>query len=304
MARRMTPAQARAALRRAESKNKQALAKFNREVRSHNQKVRANNARRKQALDKLNREIRTHNSKVRQNQRRRQTELSRMKTASRTSSSRYAISVQTVQHSFERLEVSGAADLLQGDLFNLSEGEAANSAATLNALLAESEPSEVSDADIEALTLTTISDELSDFDPDLDQRWRGALFSLHPRNPDAARHFCASAREMLTGLLEVAAPDDDVVAANPDYIKTPNGDVSRRARIHYCLTFTTPEIEQTFLDFVEDDIDNVIDLFDEFNSGTHGSAGKFGMEQLSALKNRVEDAIKFVYRIAIHAPRS
>lgn len=303
MARRMTPAQARAALRRVQSKNKQALDKYNREVRSYNQKVRAANARRKQALDKLNREIRAHSSKVRQNQRRRQTELSRLN-ASKTSSSRYVVSVQTVQHSFERLEGSGAADLLQGDLFNLSEGEAANSAATLNALLTESEPSEASEADIEALTQTTISDELTDFDAELDQRWRGALFSLHPRNPDAARHFCASAREMLTGLLELAAPDDDVVAANPDYIKTPNGDVSRRARIHHCLTFSTIEVEEAFLDFVEDDIDNVIDLFDEFNSGAHGSAGKLGLEQLGALKNRVEDAIKFVYRIAIHASGS
>ena len=109
---------------------------------------------------------------------------------------------------------------------------------------------------------------------------------------------------MLAGLLEVAAPDDDVIRANPNFIKTPNGDVSRRARLHHCLVFTTTEVEQAFLDFVEDDIDNVIELFDEFNSGAHGSADKFGVEQLSALKVRVEDAIKFVYRIAIHAPES
>ena len=42
----------------------------------------------------------------------------------------------------------------------------------------------------------------------------------------------------------------------------------------------------------------MIALFDEFNSGTHGSAGRFGLDQLRALKIRVEDAIRFVYRIA------
>ena len=303
MARPMTPAQARAAIRRAQSQRKQAVDKYNRKVRSHNQKVRANNSRRKQALEKLNREIRSHNSRVRLNQRRRNAELNRLK-ALPTSSSRYVVSVWTVQRSFDRLDVLGADDVLQGDLFNLSEGEAANSAATLNALIAESEPSNISGTEIDALKRTSITNELSDFSTDLDQRWRGAIFSLDPRNPDAARHFCTSAREMLAGLLKVAAADDDVIRANPNFIKTPNGDISRRARLHHCLAFTTTEVEQAFLDFVEDDIDNVIELFDEFNSGTHGSVGKFGVEQLSALKDRVEDAIKFVYRIAIHAPES
>lgn len=303
VARRMTPAQARAALRRAQSQRKQAIDKYNREVRTYNQKVRAHNTRRKQAVDKLNREIRSYNSRVRQHQQRRNAELNRLR-ASTTSSSRYVLSVWTVQRSFDRLDVLGAGDLLEHDLLDLSEGEAANSAATLNRLITRPAPSQTSETEIDVLKQTTITSELSDFSTDLDQRWRGAIFSLDPRNPDAARHFCTSAREMLGGLLEAAAPDDEVIEANPNFIRTPNGDVSRRARLHHCLAFTTTEVEQAFLDFVEDDIDNVIDLFDEFNSGAHGLAGKFGVEQLSALKVRVEDAIKFIYRIAVHAPES
>ncbi|MCY4369792.1 MAG: hypothetical protein OXF41_10365 [bacterium] len=227
MARRMTPAQARAALRRAQSQRKQAIDKYDRDVRAYNQKVRAHNARRKQAVEKLNREIRSYNTRVRQNQRRRNTELNRLR-ASTPSSSRYVVSVWTVQRSFDRLDVMGAGNLLQDDLFDLSEGEAANSAATLNALIARAEPSKTSETEIDALKQTTITSELSVFSTDLDQRWRGAIFSLDPRNPDAARHFCASAREMLAGLLTLAAPDDDVIKANPNFIKTPNGDVSRR----------------------------------------------------------------------------
>jgi len=51
------------------------------------------------------------------------------------------------------------------------------------------------------------------------------------------------------------------------------------------------------LDFVEADIDNVLALFGEFNSGTHGSARRFSLDQLRTLKARVEDAVLFVLRI-------
>lgn len=49
--------------------------------------------------------------------------------------------------------------------------------------------------------------------------------------------------------------------------------------------------------FVEDDLENVIELFREFNDGTHGGAGRFDLRQLGSIKKRVEDAILFVYRI-------
>lgn len=42
----------------------------------------------------------------------------------------------------------------------------------------------------------------------------------------------------------------------------------------------------------------VAELFNEFNSGTHGAAGKFALAQLGALKRRVEDAVHFVHAIA------
>jgi hypothetical protein len=41
------------------------------------------------------------------------------------------------------------------------------------------------------------------------------LFVLSPNNPDAARHFCTIAREVLTSLLDIAAPDSSVLASNP-----------------------------------------------------------------------------------------
>ena len=320
MVRRLTPAQYQAELRRIAAKQKQTIDKYNREVKAQNRKAEAEAALRKAAIDKHNREVkaqnrkavadanraisnynrkaRAHNAKVRQNRERRQAELNRLQNAANrsTRSVSYGRSVDRFQQSFQQLETSGAEDRLQDDLFDLSEGEAANSAAALNALLAD-DNTEATEVDVEKLKQTTIERELADIDPDPDQRWKGALYSLDPKNPDAARHFCTSAREMLDGLLETAAPDDDVIAANPEYIRTDAGSVSRRARIQHCLV-ATGAADEAFIDFVEEDIDNVIALFGEFNSGPHGSAGRFGLDQLRALKARVEEAIKFVYRIA------
>ncbi len=141
-----------------------------------------------------------------------------------------------------------------------------------------------------------IGSELAEINPDLDARWRGALYALSPKNPDAARHFCTSAREMITTILELEAPDAAVKAAIPDYPKTPNGGVSRRARIQYFVQRRGDEHE-SLTEFVDEDINSVIALFDEFNRGTHGSAGSFSLGQLGAIKNRVEGAIRFIHRL-------
>ena len=44
---------------------------------------------------------------------------------------------------------------------------------------------------------------------------------------------------------------------------------------------------------VESDMNNVIELFEVFNEGTHGSAGAFDLPQLQAIRKRVEDGITF-----------
>ena len=49
--------------------------------------------------------------------------------------------------------------------------------------------------------------------------------------------------------------------------------------------------------FIVANIDNVITLFDDLNSGEHGRAGKFSLQQLVSIKIRVEDAIRFMCEI-------
>ena len=130
-----------------------------------------------------------------------------------------------------------------------------------------------------------------------DHRWRGAIFSLNPNYPDASRHFCTSSREILCQILELAAPNGEVIAANPSCPRTEDGDPTRRAKIHYLLGRRGLSVD-SLDEFVEQDVQNIIELFNVFNSGTHGAAGKFKLPELFTIKKRVEDGILFVAGIA------
>lgn len=290
MVRRLTPSQIRSLLRQAQQKQQQAINKYNNAVRKYNSDV-------KRAVGDYNREVRAHNQRVRTNRQRLRTEIARLN--SQPSTSRHIVlrqSAQTLHQSFVRVEAASQAGTWHGgnDLFEMSEGETANSVEVLNALLTEPDSTTL---DNEAmLRETTIAAEMQDFDPDFDARWRGALFALHRDNPDAARHFCTSAREILTRILETEAPDDAVKAAHPNYHKTPNGGVSRRARVRYCLN-KQGSYDADLEAFVEADLDDLLALFHDFNAGTHGNAGRFGLDQLAAIKKRVEGAIRFLHRL-------
>lgn len=291
MARRMTPAQARAAMRQAQSKQRQAVAKYNREVDKYNRSV-------KKAVNDYNREVRTHNTRVRANRQKLDRELRQLRSQPTTTSYvTYRTSVRSLTTAFERVDVAAdrpTASQQLVDFAEMSEGEAANSVEMLNALL-DTGPDTPDNPSIREPSLVA---ELSSFSEDLVLRWSGALFSLNPANPDAARHFCTSAREILTLMIQTGAPDDVVVAADPSCDRTPQGTPSRRAKVRYLLAakgLDSEEIE----DFVEGDLDNVIELFKVFNDGTHGSAGKFSVRQLVALRGRVESAIRFLHRVIV-----
>jgi hypothetical protein len=51
------------------------------------------------------------------------------------------------------------------------------------------------------------------------------------------------------------------------------------------------------VDFVDENVKNILQLFRTFNDGTHGSAGRFSNEKLLAIKNRVEDGIIYLTTI-------
>lgn len=303
MARQMTTAQYNAWVRQENARRQRAIDAYNAEVRrvnahnqrlvaDHNRKVDAHNRR---VVSDYNQRVRAHNDRLRR-------EVARLNARSATTHLTYRTSVTTLRQKFDVLEkAADSADWTGSeDLFDLSESETANSVAALNALLADPATTPAEAEEIAILRATVISGELKAFDHDLDARWRGALFALHPDNPDASRHFCTSARELLSNFLEQVAPDHEVLEADPNCPRTDRGTVSRRARIRHCLNRRggyDPALEA----FIEADLDNVLSLFGEFNSATHGQAGRFDLQGLTAIKRRVEGAIQFVARIGTTA---
>ena len=284
MARRITASQLRSKIRQSQARQKRAIDDYNRAVRGHNRKV-------QRAIGDYNRAVRAHNSKVRAHRQRLRSELARLRGRS---SSTYSSSARVLYQSFTRIETrfgSATATDREKSFLEASEREAANSLAVANAL--EGNEAEDQGGESSALGDTLIDDELRRISPDLDRRWRGALFSLSPWNPDAARHFCTSAREVFTRFLDLHAPDHDVVRAFPTCDMAPNGRPTRRMRLKLLLLgqgLDGPESEE----FASRDVDNVLELFRVFNDGTHGSAGTFSLAQLVTVKRRVEDSILFL----------
>ena len=292
MARRYSASQIRSRLRQAQQKQQRAITKYNDAVRRRNQGVRT-------AVNRYNQAVRAHNERVRANRRRLASELARLNskpTITTTSYTVYHTSVRTLQRSYGLLET--AADSQQLDarynrLLDLSEREAANSAEVTNRILGDQATAAGSADELEDAELL---DGLRGISTDLDDRWNGAVFALNSKNPDAARHFCTSAREILVQILELKAPDADVIALLPDCDQTLDGSPTRRSKIRYFLArrdMAAENLEQ----FVEDDIENIVQLFNVFNKGTHGAAGTFDLSQLDAVRKRVENGIMFLTEI-------
>ena len=301
MARKVTPSQLRSMIRQAEQKQKQAIDKYNREVRRYNQDVRRRQQKAKQAADKFNREVRAHNTRVRTNRQRIQNEINRLnRTRTTTRYTVYRSTVVSMHETYSRLETTASQRSLgpyHQEFMDLSERENANSLEAMNLVVGGDQDDDDDEVVEEDIQTSQMKGELREISPDLDARWGGALFALNPRNPDAARHFCTSAREIIVQILEVRAPDSEVLRVLPDCAKTEHGKPTRRSKVNFLLrgrSITEPVAG----DFVEQDIDSVIELFEVFNKATHGSAGKYGIRQLFAIKRRVEDGIRFLSRLS------
>ena len=291
MARHVSASQIRSKLRQAQAKQRQNIQKWNNAVRTYNNKVRQHNSAQRRAIDAYNREVRVHNSRARANQ-------ARLKSALQSLSRRPVIVRHTSLHqsvldlsaAYDRLDTSDADAFLS----DLAEQDTANSATVLNNLLGNHDFAHVTHGE---LTSNRIAGELASISTDLNNRWSGAIFALNPSNPDAARHFCTSSREIIAEVLNTKAPDEDVRAWFPDCHVTERGTPTRRSKMLYCLD-RRGVAHGALEDFIEADIKDVTVLFNDLNAGAHGPAGKFSHSQLVAIKTRVEDTIAFVCEIA------
>lgn len=287
MPRNVNLSQLKSMLREAERKQKQAINDFNRAVREVNRKN-------KQAIDNYNRDVRVHNARVRASRQRLASELARLRSQSTsTRLTTFSQSSRTLHQRFTSVELrvdSAAPNAWHDRFLDLSERETANSFVVLNALEGDTNPVDGIEG---RLADTIVNRELAVVSEDLDRRWRGALFALDPKNPDAARHFCTSAREVFTTFLELCAPDAEVLSRFPHCDRQENGRPTRRSRIRLLLSKKNAAID-AFEVFIDHDIENIMDLFKVFNDGTHGAAGRFSDLQLRSVKRRVEDGILYL----------
>lgn len=290
MAPKITPSQLRSKLRQIESKQKQAIDKYNHGVRKYNQKLRS-------AANSYNNEARKHNVRVRANRQLITNELNKLKSRSTVQHDVLRTSTIALNNSYQILaarEPDIERMAFGSDFLDLSEKEAANSLSVSNTL--EDEEAEFSIDSEESLSRTSITNELSLISPDLDNRWRGALYSLSPKNPDASRHFCTSAREIFVHILDHYAPNAAVLSQYPECEKTNDGYPTRRSKVKHLLV-NAGIISEEAVDFVNEDVGNVLQLFRVFNDGTHGSSGRFELSTLAAIKERVESGIAYLSAI-------
>jgi hypothetical protein len=281
MARRMTPAQAQAALRRAQSEQRRAISKYNSAVRQHNSKV-------QRAVNEYNREVRRYNARQRSDAQRRNREIERLRRQPAVTYTVTQRSTVRLDQAYRLVEADFDAGALPADmayLVDLAESEVANSARVANGEDGGAQDAAPDGADDVAEGLAELSD-------DLHRRWIGAIFALKPENPEAARHFCTSARETLLALIELRAADDAVLAADPA-CPLHNGRPARKSKLQYLLAQYGTHTA-SLGDFVDSDVDDVITLVREVNGGTHGSSGRYDLAALNAIRRRVEGALRFL----------
>ena len=286
MARRISSSQLR-------SKIRQAANKYNQAVRKHNQNVR-------NAVNKYNSAVRQYNARVRANRQRIINQLNRLRSRTVIRHKVLHTSTLTLNASYQNLEAKEHEfeNLAFGNEFlDLSEKENANSLVVSNVLEGDGQQNIVGNE--QELASTSITDELSQISTDLDSRWKGALFSLSPSNPDASRHFCTSAREIFIQILDHYAPNVTVLARFPDCEKTEDDQPTRRWKIKYILV-NAGIVSEEAVDFVDEDVKNVLQLFNVFNAGTHGSAGVYELSKLAAIKERVESGITYLSSICAY----
>ena len=246
--------------------------------------------------NEINKAVNQYNRDVRRNQQKIQSELRKLNSSNKIRTT-YNISVKTLNNSYNKVvenydEVNSTVK--EKEFFNYIESENANSLSVANAIenpeLAENINVELQD--------NAIGDKLKSLSSDLNNRWIGALYSLNPNNPDATRHFCTSTREIFTDIFEKYALDKDVFAVFPKCDRTDRGNATRRSKIKYFLY--KKGIYLTNADeFIDNDIDNILELYHTLSDGTHGEAGRYSMIQLKLIKKRVEDGINFLCEIVV-----
>lgn len=296
MARKVTPAEYKRMIDNYNRAAKNHNAQVKRNIDQHNREVKKYNDQLNRNIDNYNREVRKFNSAQQAKRQNLQREVKKFNQSKSIVS--YSIGY-SIRHSTEILESK------YNDLENYAQ---TNQLHNNSSLLVDYPTQEISNSvqlynsfsgidpgdylEPSTLQRTLVEEQLYSISTELGKRWQGAIFSLNPQNPDAARHFCTSVREIFIQLIDLKAPDSNVLVSCPS-CELHDGRPNRRAKISYILSKKSLAFD-SMQTFVESDIDDILGLFRSLNDGTHGSAGTFGVQQLLKLKKRAEDSIIFI----------
>lgn len=291
MAKHISLSQFKSKQRQNQQKLKRAITNYNSAIKKYNNSVNTYNRNIKKAVADYNSFVRKFNSTVAHN--RQIIKREKAKLSLSTTRTNYSASIRTMQNHYENvcmIYAEGASVTpSQNNILDLIEQENANNFITANAVLNNEFPKDDT-SNIE------IGNKLLLVSEDLNNRWKGAVFSLSPENPDAARHFCTSAREIFTEFIELKAPDDLVFSFNPNCAKTERGNATRKEKIKYMMR--NLEMDNSVIAFADEDITNILELFHVLSDGTHGAAGRYEFDKLLQVRKRVEQGINFLCEIS------
>lgn len=152
--------------------------------------------------------------------------------------------------------------------------------------------------DVQQETESAIEELLGKLNVELMRLLHGARQSLESTNPDKVRHFATSLRELFTHVLHTLSPDDQVKNWSNSPTHYDRGKPTRRARLLYiCRSLN----HGPFSDFIEKDIDAVLEFLKLFQRGTHEITPTYTDSQLKIMLVRMESALRFLLEIGMES---
>jgi hypothetical protein len=148
--------------------------------------------------------------------------------------------------------------------------------------------------DIQQETESSLEELIGNLNVELMVLLQGARQSLESINPDKVRHFATSLRELFTHVLHALSPDEKIKSwsSSPDHYD--RGKPTRRARLLYiCRSLN----HDPFSDFLEKDIDAVLEFLRLFQRGTHEIISSYTDFQLKMMLVRMESTLRFLLEI-------
>lgn len=152
--------------------------------------------------------------------------------------------------------------------------------------------------DVQQETESVIEELLGKLNVEFIRPLHGARQSLESTNPDKVRHFATSLRELFTHVLHTLSPDDQVKNWSNSPTHYDRGKPTRRARLLYiCRSLN----HGPFSDFLEKDIDAVLEFLKLFQRGTHEITPTYTDSQLKLMLVRMESALRFLLEIGMES---